>query len=98
MPNISDKKIKEEMSKNENKHTPRFKALQILSNRIKDVVQSRKKIWKNVFDIKEEEDLPEVQTIEDFDPEKITIEVIASPPTTPPKVAPMKQSVETIVE
>ena len=38
MPNLTNKEIKEAMSKHEDKNTPRFKAFQILSNKIEDVV------------------------------------------------------------
>lgn len=60
MQNLSDKEIKEAMSKYENKHTPRFKSFQILSKRIEDIVPSTKNMWKTIFNSKEQEDLPEI--------------------------------------
>ena len=38
---------------------------------------------KTFFDLKEEENLQEVQAIEEFDPKKIVAEVMASLPTSP---------------
>ena len=54
MPNLSKKEIKEEIFKHERRWTPRFKAFQILSNKIEDVVQSTLKLWKSIFDIDKE--------------------------------------------
>lgn len=42
-------------------------------------------MWKNIFDTKDEGALPKVQTNEDYDAEKIGVEVMASLPSTPPK-------------
>jgi hypothetical protein len=83
MPNISKKEIKETMSKYENRQTSRFKAFQILSNNVEEVVQSTSNMWNTFFYLNKAEETKEVKATTDS--EMLAAIVIASLPTSSSK-------------
>lgn len=67
---LSDKEVKESLTKHEQKLTFKFNAFLILSNDIESIVQYNKNKWKNIYGLHEIKPNQEVVQVDDVDDEE----------------------------